>query len=608
MCSAERALSSGSGSGSSTDYQSYNSVIDQNFPCPLLSKSMKKTDLILFIIKKSQECLHDTMDLFRVEAYFFWQIMKLFCCQNGKLLMCEVALILLKGYGMIRKNAIFSDAVFYKLWCIPLAKLLFSSEPDDEHREAVIKMGDDFASKGLTYIAHICYVVAKVELGSREQFRLIGCNRFPFGIKVLKEAIMRTETYEYVLSLTSGVAQPDFQIFKLCNTNRLHMITLYDITLEYCEAIARAVLSFPDSFKRTFLQRVIKLSCNLQNDLKQGSEPKWLLELRHLYRNKLADAKANANEEAEQNLPSTSRDVASEIQEKEFDLVNSLEFHANWIPGLHLHNDPKKLFTSKYRTGQMLGQGSFGAVFAGLCNEDGKQVAIKCVNKKRLDMLLHATEDTGMLPLEVSLLKKVSQPPCCSNIVNLLEWFDLPNEFIMVLEWPRPCMDLKHFIELQNGCLTESQARDVMLQVIRAVRYCCERGVLHRDIKSTNLLINTETLQVKLIDFGCGDLLKDTPYTNYSGTPTLRPPEWILLKEYNGIPATMWALGILLYNLLTGEFPFISDQDIESGYLKLIPGVSQDCFELMLWCLDLNPNLRPTFEDLLGHEWFTQAV
>lgn len=88
------------------------------------------------------------------------------------------------------------------------------------------------------------------------------------------------------------------------------------------------------------------MSCNLQKDLKQGSEPEWLLELRHLYCDKLADAKANANEEAEQNLPSTSSDVASEIQEKEFDLENSLEFPANWFPGLHLHNDPKSTLQS----------------------------------------------------------------------------------------------------------------------------------------------------------------------------------------------------------------------------------------------------------------------
>ncbi|KAK3536814.1 hypothetical protein QTP86_026467 [Hemibagrus guttatus] len=210
------------------------------------------------------------------------------------------------------------------------------------------------------------------------------------------------------------------------------------------------------------------------------------------------------------------------------------------------------------------------------------------------------------MPMEVVLLKRVSQPPCCSNIVNLLEWFDLPHEIIMVLEWPRPCMNLKHFTELQKSCLTEAQTRDVMLQVIRAVHHCCKRGVLHRDIKASNLLIDPETLQVKLIDFGCGDLLKDAPYENYFGTTAFCPPEWLIFKEYHGIPATIWALGILLYNLLTGEYPFKTEQDMDFGHLKLVPGLSQDCFDLMLWCLEINSNLRPTFEDLLTHEWFTK--
>lgn len=56
-----------------------------------------------------------------------------------------------------------------------------------------------------------------------------------------------------------------------------------------------------------------------------------------------------------------------------------------------------------------------------------------------------------------------------------------------------------------------------MRQVVQAARHCCDCGVLHRDIKGENILINTDTLQVKLIDFGCGDLLKNTPYKIYTG-------------------------------------------------------------------------------------------
>ncbi|XP_053537938.1 serine/threonine-protein kinase pim-3-like [Ictalurus punctatus] len=56
-----------------------------------------------------------------------------------------------------------------------------------------------------------------------------------------------------------------------------------------------------------------------------------------------------------------------------------------------------------------------------------------------------------------------------------------------------------------------------MLQVIWAARHCCARGVLHSDINLENLLINTRTMDIKLIDFGCGRLLKDSPYSSFTG-------------------------------------------------------------------------------------------
>lgn len=57
----------------------------------------------------------------------------------------------------------------------------------------------------------------------------------------------------------------------------------------------------------------------------------------------------------------------------------------------------------------------------------------------------------------------------------------------------------------------------MLLQVVLAVRHCRDRGVLHRDVKAENLLVQTDNLRVKLIDFGCGDLLRESSYRDYSG-------------------------------------------------------------------------------------------
>ncbi|GAA6111545.1 probable serine/threonine-protein kinase MARK-A, partial [Tachysurus ichikawai] len=110
------------------------------------------------------------------------------------------------------------------------------------------------------------------------------------------------------------------------------------------------------------------------------------------------------------------------------------------------------------------------------------------------------------------------------------------DQITMIMERPSPCMDLTDFIYLHRRALSESQARDIMVQVIRAARHCRDCGMFHCDIKAENLIINPDTLEVKLIDFGCGALLKDTTYKYYFGTDSHAPLEWLISGEYMAIP------------------------------------------------------------------------
>lgn len=98
-----------------------------------------------------------------------------------------------------------------------------------------------------------------------------------------------------------------------------------------------------------------------------------------------------------------------------------------------------------------------------------------------------------------------------------MDWIDMPDYLVLVLERPDPCKDLREFVNLYSSCLTEAQTRDIMRQVVQAARQCAARGVLHHDISPENLLISIYTLQVKRIDFGCGELLVDTPYRMFIG-------------------------------------------------------------------------------------------
>ncbi|XP_040579416.1 serine/threonine-protein kinase pim-1 [Lepeophtheirus salmonis] len=254
-------------------------------------------------------------------------------------------------------------------------------------------------------------------------------------------------------------------------------------------------------------------------------------------------------------------------------------------------------FEKAYKVGEVLGKGGFGVVYAGIRVRDGKQVAIKHVSRAKVtdwDII-----NGRRIPLELRLLKTVQS---VSGVIRLLDFYERIDSFVYIMEKPTPCKDLFEFIT-DKGVLEESLARNFFRQVVRTIVACHRKGVIHRDIKDENLLVDLKTLELKLIDFGSGAHIKSGAYTDFDGTRMYAPPEWIRSSCYHGNTATVWSLGILLYDMVCGDIPFENDEQICSAEIKFRRPLSSACQDLILRCLRRRPYDRIQLLEILRHPW-----
>ena len=107
-----------------------------------------------------------------------------------------------------------------------------------------------------------------------------------------------------------------------------------------------------------------------------------------------------------------------------------------------------------------------------------------------------------------------------------------------------------------NRRLDEIDAAYVFKQIIQAVQYCHQNLIYHRDLKTENIMVD-KYRRVKLIDFGFSVRQKSVGKLSlFCGTPNYMSPEVVLKKEYYGAANDIWALGVLLFRICSGRFPF----------------------------------------------------
>jgi len=261
--------------------------------------------------------------------------------------------------------------------------------------------------------------------------------------------------------------------------------------------------------------------------------------------------------------------------------------------------DESTRFELTYSVDSILGKGGFGTVYAGSRIEDNLPVAIKYLCKEKIIEWDH--QSPGKVPLEVKFLQRLSH---VAGVIRILDYFERIDFPIIVMNKPEPAMDLFDFVA-KRGALGEDLSRFFFKQVVEIVIECHNAGVIHRDIKDENILVDLKTFNLTLIDFGFGANVEQSPYTEFYGTYIYRPPEWIRDGRYDAKSSTVWSLGCLLHVMLCGDEPFKNEEETLSGKLNLKGSVKHEAQDILSKCLCVWPLERLKLEEIMLHPWMS---
>lgn len=217
---------------------------------------------------------------------------------------------------------------------------------------------------------------------------------------------------------------------------------------------------------------------------------------------------------------------------------------------------------------------------------------------------------------ELSVMSKLSHP----NIVNYFEIFETKEEFCVVMELITGGELFDRIIELRH--YSEKDASKVMYQALLGLKHMHDQNLIHRDLKPENLLLASKEpgADVKLADFGFATTCVGLELDDMVGTPPYMAPELAVLRTDStkyGKSVDIWAMGVVLYILLSGIHPFqIEDEEqmlnnIQHGKWSWLgpywAKISKDAQDLIRHMLALTPDSRYNVDQCISHVWFKEA-
>lgn len=260
-----------------------------------------------------------------------------------------------------------------------------------------------------------------------------------------------------------------------------------------------------------------------------------------------------------------------------------------------------------YGFGKVLGTGSFGEVRLAWHRLAGVKVAVKTYEKARLTDPSHWKR----VQQEIDVLARLNHV----NSLRMLETIDTPKRIHIVTDY---CSGGNLCTYVKNkGRLTESEARGIFIQLMAGIDYLHSNAVVHRDIKLENILFSDESRTVvRIVDFGFAVVVKDPnkKLRIFCGTPSYMAPEICQRREYIGKPVDVWSLGVLLYAMIVGRFPF-SGKTYPDLYKRIIAGqltfpdhMSGSARDLVRRMLNVDATRRLTLNMTATHPWVLPGV
>jgi serine/threonine protein kinase len=260
----------------------------------------------------------------------------------------------------------------------------------------------------------------------------------------------------------------------------------------------------------------------------------------------------------------------------------------------------KSVQIGNYILTKIIGRGSFSNVYKAYHYETKEMYAMKVVSLKNL-----ANKMIENIETEISIMIKIKH----DNIVRLYETIKTDKHICLLIDY---CdgEDLNKYIK-KNGRISEKQTKIFMTQIASGLHYLHSLNLIHRDLKPHNILLSKNG-NIKIADFGfVKDYTEISMFDTLCGSPIYMAPEILQHKKYDA-KVDLWSIGIILYEMLSAEPPFIASNHIQ--LLKTIETtkfkfqkniiVSTDCVNIIESLLVVNPKERISFENFFNHPFF----